>query len=48
LKIQSDQASLKEIDGSKFVSLDEIHSRHKIANKEFRAALRSNPLQKNR
>jgi hypothetical protein len=48
LKIQSAQAPLKEVDGSKFVSFDEIHSCLKSADKKFRAGLRSNPLQKKR
>jgi hypothetical protein len=41
LKIQSVQASLDEIDGSKVSKIDEIHSCLKSAHKEFRAALRS-------
>jgi hypothetical protein len=40
LKVQSIQASLKEIDGSKVPDIDEIHSCLKSANSCFRSALR--------
>jgi hypothetical protein len=43
LKIQSIQASLNEIDGSKVADIDEIHSCLKTANNSFRAALGSGP-----
>lgn len=43
LKIQSIQASLDEIDGSKVLDIDEIHSCLKTANRNFRAALKSDP-----
>jgi hypothetical protein len=43
LKIQSIEASLSEIDGSKIIDIDEIHGCLKTANRSFRAALRSGP-----
>jgi hypothetical protein len=43
LKIQSVQASLDQIDGSKFPDIDEIHSCLRTANKSFSAALRTGP-----
>jgi hypothetical protein len=43
LKIQSIQTSLNEIDGSKVIDIDEIHSCLKSANRSFHAALRSSP-----
>jgi hypothetical protein len=43
LKIQSIQASLDEIDGSKLPDIDEIHSCLRSANRSFRAALKSGP-----
>jgi hypothetical protein len=43
LKIQSIEASLDEIDGSKLIDIDEIHSCLKSANRSFRSALRSGP-----
>lgn len=43
LKIQSIQASLDEIDGSKVLDIDEIHSCLRTADKSFRTALRSGP-----
>jgi hypothetical protein len=46
LKIQSVQASLDEIDGSKVGDIDEIHSCLKTANNSFRAALGSTPSKK--
>jgi len=46
LKIQSVQASLDQIDGSKLLDFDEIHSCLRTANKSFSAALRTGPSQK--
>jgi hypothetical protein len=46
LKIQSVQASLDQIDGSKLLDIDEIHSCLRTANKSFSAALRTGPSQK--
>jgi hypothetical protein len=43
LKIQSIEASLSEIDGSKVVDIEEIHSCLKTADRSFRAALKSGP-----
>jgi hypothetical protein len=43
LKIQSVQSSLDEIDNTKLLDIDEIHSCLRSANKSFRAALRSVP-----
>jgi hypothetical protein len=40
LKIQSIQTSLDQIDSSKLLDIDEIHSCLKTANNSFRAALR--------
>jgi hypothetical protein len=39
LKIQSIEASLVQIDGSKIVDIDEIHSCLRSAGKSFRLAL---------
>lgn len=46
LKIESIQASLDQIDETKIVGLDEIHSCLKSADKSFRVALRSSSSQK--
>jgi len=43
LKIQSIEASLNQIDGSKLLDIDEIHSCLKTAGKSFRTALLSGP-----
>jgi hypothetical protein len=43
LKIQSIEASLKQIDGSKLVDIDEIHSCLRTADHSFRMALRNGP-----
>jgi len=41
LKVQSIQASLDQIDGSKVPAIEEIHSCLKSANSSFRTALRN-------
>jgi hypothetical protein len=41
LKVQSIQASLQEIDGSKVPDIEDIHSCLKSANRSFRSALRN-------
>jgi len=41
LKIQSIQASLDQIDGSKLLDIDEIHSCLRSADHSFRAALKA-------
>ncbi len=46
LKIQSIQASLNQIDETKLVDSEEIHSCLRTANKSFRAALRAGFPQK--
>jgi hypothetical protein len=46
LKIQSVQASLDQIDGSKVLDFDEIHSCLKTASRSFSAALRTGPSKK--
>lgn len=46
LKIQSVQASLDQIDGSKVLDIDEIHSCLKTASRSFSAALRTGPSKK--
>jgi hypothetical protein len=46
LKIQSVQASLDQIDGSKVIDIDEIHSCLRTANNSFRAALRNSSHKK--
>ena len=46
LKIQSVQASLDQIDSTKLVDSDEIHSCLKTANKSFRIALSEGPPRK--
>jgi hypothetical protein len=46
LKIQSVQASLDQIDGSKVPDIDEIHNCLRSANKSFSNALRSGVPQK--
>lgn len=43
LKIQSIEASLSEIDGSKIVDMEEIQSCLNHAHKSFNAALKSAP-----
>ena len=43
LKIQSIEASLKQIDGSKLVDIDEIQSCLRTADHSFRTALRNGP-----
>jgi hypothetical protein len=43
LKIQSVQASLDQIDGSKLLNIDEIHSCLRTASKSFSTALRTGP-----
>jgi hypothetical protein len=43
LKIQSIEASLKQIDDSKLLNIDEIHSCLKTANRSFQIALRNCP-----
>jgi hypothetical protein len=43
LKIQSIEASLKQIDGSKVVDIDEIHSCLRTADRSFRTALSDGP-----
>jgi hypothetical protein len=48
LKIQSVQASLDQIDGSKLADLNEINSCLKTASRSFSAALRSSPTPKKR
>jgi len=48
LKIQSIEASLKQIDGSKLVDIDEIHSCLKSADNSFRIALSNGPSKINR
>jgi len=45
LKVQSIQASLDQIDGSKLPDIEEIHSCLKTAGKSFRHALRSSSPQ---
>jgi hypothetical protein len=47
LKIQSIEASLEQIDGSKLVDIDEIQSCLKSADNSFRTALRSGPAKIN-
>jgi hypothetical protein len=42
LKVQSIQASLDQIDGTKVIDIDEIHSCLKKAGNSFRTALRTN------
>ncbi len=46
LKIQSIQASLDQIDETKLLDSEEIHSCLRTANKSFRTALRSATAQK--
>jgi len=46
LKIESIEASLSQIDGSKLVDIDEIHSCLKTADNSFRMALRNAPEKK--
>ncbi len=46
LKIESIEASLSQIDGSKLVDIDEIHSCLKTADNSFRTALRNAPEKK--
>lgn len=46
LKIQSIQTSLDQIDGSKIIDLDEIHSCLRTADNSFRTALRTGPPKK--
>lgn len=46
LKIQSIQASLNQIDETKLLDSEEIHSCLRTANKNFRAALRAGLPQK--
>ena len=46
LKIQSVQASLDQIDGSKLLDIDQIHSCLSTANKSFSTALRTGGVQK--
>lgn len=46
LKIQSIQSSLGQIDSSKIIDIDEIHSCLRSADKSFRVALRSGPAYK--
>jgi hypothetical protein len=48
LKIESIEASLSQIDGSKLVDIDEIHSCLKSADHSFRMALRNAPEKKKR
>jgi hypothetical protein len=48
LKIESIEASLSQIDGSKLVDIDEIHSCLKTADNSFRTALRNAPENKKR
>jgi hypothetical protein len=43
LKIQSIEASLKQIDGAKLLDIDEIHSCLKTADHSLRTALRNGP-----
>lgn len=43
LKIESIEASLKQIEGSKLLNIDEIHSCLKTADHSFRTALRTGP-----
>jgi hypothetical protein len=45
LKIQSVQASLEQIDGTKIPEIDEIHSCLRTAHRSFSAALRNGPSQ---
>jgi len=47
LKIQSIQASLNQIDETKLVDCETIHSCLKSANKSFRATLKTGSTQKN-
>jgi len=48
LKIESIEASLNQIDASKLVDIDEIHSCLKSADNSFRMALRNAPPKKQR
>jgi hypothetical protein len=48
LKIQSIEASLHEIDGSKVDNIDEIHSCLRSAGSSFQQALRSAPSTKSK
>ena len=48
LKIESIEASLSQIDGSKLVDIEEIHSCLKTADNSFRTALRNAPENKKR
>ena len=48
LKIESIEASLSQIDGSKLVDIEEIHSCLKTADNSFRTALRNPPENKKR
>jgi hypothetical protein len=43
LKIQSIEASLEQIDDSKLLDIDEIHSCLRTASHSFQTALRSGP-----
>jgi len=43
LKIESIEASLKQIDGTKLLNIDEIHSCLQTADHSFRTALRTDP-----
>ena len=45
LKIQSIEASLKQIDGTRLLDIDQIHSCLKTADHSLRAALRSGPAE---
>jgi hypothetical protein len=47
LKIQSIEESLKYIDSSKLLDIDEIHSCLRTADKSFRLALRNVPKKPN-
>jgi hypothetical protein len=48
LKIQSIEAGLHQIDGSKVVNIEEIHSCLRSAGSSFQAALRSTPSTKSK